>query len=599
MLSAQNYLNLVNVRGQAGKELKRVYRHLRRIDLFVAAYGKLYANRGAMTKGADPHDTIDGMSLEQIDHIITALATGTHRWQPNRRVTIPKANGKRRPLGIPGWRDKLLQEVMRMVLEAYYEPQFSPHSHGFRPQRGCHTALTEIVTTWGGTKWFIEGDIKGCFDNINHTVLLGLVAEKIKDNRLLKLIRELLAAGYLEKWQYHRTFSGTPQGGVVSPLLANIYLHELDQFIEHELMPDYNRGVKRASNGTYGKGCRAKARAKANGDITEHRRLTRQLQEIPTVDPTDPNYRRLKYVRYADDFILGFAGPQAEAEEIKARIRQFLAERLQLELSADKTLITHAQTQPARFLGYRLHIAQDDRKLTKTTKGGVKRRSINGLPLLSVPPEVKQQWLTEFMAADEPAPRPALLTWPDYDIVVWYEAQWRGLANYYTMAINCSALNYVRHILERSLVKTLASKHRCSVKQIYRRYRYKPPDGVQGIRVTVHREDKPPLQATFGTIPVHYRRRVTTLNDHRYTPILKTTELSTRLYNNQCELCGADEHIEVHHIRKLKDLRAQYRRGEMPAWVVTMIAIRRKTLVVCRSCHRQIHAGVYDGPRFD
>ena len=217
MAHNHKFIDIVHKLGTKGYPLTGVYRRIQDKELFLAAYGKLYANQGATTAGTDPEDTVDGMSVERIEEILTQLRDGTYRWKPVRRVEIPKTNGKTRPLGIPSWSDKLLQEVIRMVLEAYYEHKFSKRSHGFRPFRSCHTALKQIHHSWKGTKWFIEGDIKGCFDNIDHQILLNILARDIKDNRFLKLIRQMLQAGYLEKWQYHATYSGTPQGGIVSP----------------------------------------------------------------------------------------------------------------------------------------------------------------------------------------------------------------------------------------------------------------------------------------------------------------------------------------------------------------------------------------------
>jgi len=264
------------------------------------AYGKLYANQGATTAGTDPKDTVDGMSMERIEEILRQLHEGTYQWKPVRRVEIPKANGKKRPLGIPTWSDKLLQEVMRMVLEAYYEPRFSKYSHGFRPNRSCHTALKQIHHSWKGTKWFIEGDIKGCFDNIDHHVLLEILARNIKDNRFLKLIRQMLQAGYLEDWHYHGTYSGTPQGGVISPILANIFLNELDQYIESGLIPAYSKG-KRRVNPEYGRINKRMYYARKKGKKELVKELEMQRRQLSSGDPLDPDYRSLRYSRYADD----------------------------------------------------------------------------------------------------------------------------------------------------------------------------------------------------------------------------------------------------------------------------------------------------------
>lgn len=236
MRNAETVLGVIRERGKRGLPLEDVYRQLYNPDLYLRAYGRIYRNAGVLTPGTSP-ETVDAMSLAKIQALIAALRGERYRWTPVRRVSIPKKNGKTRPLGIPTWSDKLLQEVIRSLLEAYYEPQFSPHSHGFRPERGCHTALTQIQKGWTGTKWLIEGDIAGCFDNIDHAVLLTILRERIRDNRFLRLIEGLLRAGYCEQWRYHPTLSGTPQGGIVSPLLANLCLDRLDQFVETRLLP--------------------------------------------------------------------------------------------------------------------------------------------------------------------------------------------------------------------------------------------------------------------------------------------------------------------------------------------------------------------------
>jgi retron-type reverse transcriptase len=195
MQNADTVLHVIHERGKRGLPLERVYRQLFNPALFLRAYANLSGNKGALTPGGTTQETADGMSLAKIETIITALRHERYRWTPVKRVYIAKKNGTKRPLGLPPWSDKLVQEVIRLLLEAYYEPQFSNHSHGFRPGRGCHTALLEVTRHGKGTKWFIEGDIKGCFDNIDHTILLSILREKIHDNRFLRLVKNLCTAG--------------------------------------------------------------------------------------------------------------------------------------------------------------------------------------------------------------------------------------------------------------------------------------------------------------------------------------------------------------------------------------------------------------------
>jgi len=219
--------------------------------------------------------------------------------------SIRRPCGKLRPLGLPSWSSKILQEVIRQFLEAYYEPRFSDHSHGFRPGRGCHTALSKIVHTWKGVHWFIEGDISDCFGRLDHSVLLNILRENIHDNRFLRLVQSMLQAGYLEEWRWHETLSGAPQGGVCSPILSNIYLDKLDKFVETVLMPKDNRGERREPNPAYQQIKNAIDRAKRRGDRQALRQLRKQRRKLPSQNPQDPGYRRLHYVRYADDWLLG------------------------------------------------------------------------------------------------------------------------------------------------------------------------------------------------------------------------------------------------------------------------------------------------------
>jgi group II intron reverse transcriptase/maturase len=369
MQTAEVVLGVLRDRGRRGLPCDELYRQLWNKGLYLLAYGNLYGNSGAMTPGACG-ETADGMSEAKIGAIIEAMRHERYRFAPVRRVFIPKKNGKMRPLGLPSWSDKLVGEVVRLLLEAYYEPQFSDRSHGFRKKRGCHTALREVENTWTGAVWFIEGDITDCFGKIDHDILIGILAEHIHDNRFLRLIRNMLKAGYLDDWVYHETLSGTPQGGVLSPLLSNIYLNKLDQHVERELIPRYTRGEQRKRNPEYRRIEARRTRARQRGDRAAVRELARQMRALPSKDPADPEYRRLRYCRYADDHLLGFIGPKAEAEQVKAELARFLREELKLELNADKILITHARTRAARFLGYEIIVQHADTKFTRGRRQG-------------------------------------------------------------------------------------------------------------------------------------------------------------------------------------------------------------------------------------
>ena len=381
MQSAETVLDVLRERGRRGLLLEGLYRQLFNPQLYLLAYGRIYSNKGAMTPGPDV-ETADGMTLGKIERIIDALRHERYRFKPVKRHYIPKKDGKQRPLGLPSWSDKLVGEVVRLLLEAYYEPQFSDHSHGYRPARGCHTALSDVAINWTGTTWFIEGDISRCFDRLDHQVMVETLGEKIHDNRLLRLISQMLQAGYLEDWVWNTTLSGVPQGGVLSPCLSNVYLDRLDKFVETVLMPRYTRGVRRKPNPAYNRVRNAHHSARKRGDRTAARALRKQQRSLPVKDPCDSDYRRLRYVRYADDILLGFAGPKDEAEEIKSRLAQFLHDDLKLELSETKTLITHARTEAARFLGYEITTLHANHIIT----GG--RRVANGTIGLRVPGDV-------------------------------------------------------------------------------------------------------------------------------------------------------------------------------------------------------------------
>lgn len=574
----------------------RLYRYLLRPDLYFIAYQKLYSNNGAATEGID-RDTADGFSEAKVEKLIASLADESYCPKPSRRIYLKKPNGKRRPLGIPSFSDKLVQEVLRMVLEAVYEPIFSETSHGFRPGKSCHTALCYARYNLNGTRWFIEGDIKGCFDNINHEVLIRCIQKKIKDARLMKLIHKFLKAGYLEDFVYHNTYSGCPQGGIISPILANIYLHELDLYVA-ELSKGFQKPYKSRITAEYsrlsGKMTRVKQKikkAEEAGNMAEKERLLKELKKLrsqllktPCKSQTD---KEIRYVRYADDFIIGVRGSREDCEEIKRKLSCFIRDSLKMELSEEKTLITHSNTY-ARFLGYDMRIRRSN--VIKPNGRGTTQRTMSNHMELAVPlgdkiqpflfkhGVVKQKENGEL----EPVHRNDLLRLTDLEMVSAYDAELRGICNFYYLAGNFYKLHYLSYLMEYSCLKTLAFKHRCTIGKIKEKFSdkkggwcipYETKKGMKYLYLSKHSDCAKGKEAS-DTIP-----GMTMIHKHT------RSTLESRLKAKTCELCGCTEsrQFEIHHVNKLKNLK-----GKEP-WEVMMIAKRRKTMVVCYECHKKIH----------
>lgn len=596
MQKAEAILQAIRKLGEQRAPLTRVYRTLYSEDLYLAAYSKIYRNQGTMTPGTED-DTADGMSLKRVRSIIEALRFERYHFKPVRRAEIPKKSGiGKRKLGLPNFTDKLVQEVLRMILEAYYEPRFRDSSHGFRTGRGCHTALRRIKQSFRASAWFIEGDIKGCFDNIDHNILMNLLARDIHDGRLLGLIRQGLKAGVMEDWQYHRTYSGTPQGGILSPLLANVFLHELDAFVEDTLVPRYTQGAKRRVHPQYKSLQTDIARARRQGNTQLAEEFAQQRRSLPSLDNHDPNFRRLRYIRYADDFILSFIGSRAEAEVIKQEISAFLKSSLHLEMSTEKTLITNAHSEHAQFLGYAISIFHADDKITRNTRNSeIKRRAANGKVRLGVPYGLADEIAQRYMRRGKPVSDAAMLAFSDAHIIDNYQNRYRGLAEYYKYAVDRHQLGSLKNIMQAALVKTLMGKYKLSVSKVYRKYRGTVT--VNGREYTTLQVVVPTKHGTrtiyWGAIPLTSVEIVTgQLDDNKFVSFAYRSDLVNRLQADKCELCGSRQDCEVHHVRKLSDLKRRWAgRKEKPEWVTRMIAMERKTLVVCRHCHRKIHAG--------
>jgi group II intron reverse transcriptase/maturase len=595
MQKAEKVLDIISDRGKRKLPLYRIYRLLYNKELFLIAYKNIYSNNGAMTKGVT-NETVDGMSIAKIDRIIGQLKREAYRFKPVRREYIKKKGSKKqRPLGLPTWSDKLLQEVIRLILNAYFDPQFSNTSHGFRSNRGCHTALDSIRARdgWKSVRWFVEGNIRDCFGSIDHSILLGILAEKVKDNRFLRLMEQFLKSGYMEDWKYNTTLSGCPQGGILSPLLSNIYMDKFDQFMEERILPTYNRGGKRAENKAYKALRKQMEKYMRHQDWETVKELNKQSQSIPSKDTNDPTFRRLHYIRYADDWLLGFSGPKQEAIKVKEEIKTFLAERLNLTLSEEKTLITHAKAEKARFLGYDIHVLQQDAKHDKRGQ-----RSINGAIGLRVPDEKMKDKARQYKKGGKPTHRKERTVNSDFDIIAQYQSEFRGFAQYYLLAYNAHQLHGLKRTMELSLARTLANKYKTTVNKVFKKYRTtRETDGkcYKVLQTEVERVGKKPLVAYFGGFRLGFRKDAI-IEDTLPTGNVYSikSQLIDRMLKDTCELCESSGNIEMHHVKKLRDLEKNGRK-EKPEWMRRMIAMRRKTLAVCHECHTSIHLGTYNG----
>ena len=599
MRSPERVLNSLNEHSKdSSYKFERLYRLLFNEELFYVAYQKIASNEGSTTKGSDGR-SIDGMSLARIETLIASLKDESYQPHPSRRVHIPKKNGKMRPLGIPAFEDKLVQEVVRMILEAIYEGHFETTSHGFRPKRSCHTALLHIQKTFNGAKWFIEGDIKGFFDNIDHDVLVQILRERISDDRFIRLIRKFLKAGYVEDWTFHNTYSGTPQGGIVSPILANIYLDKLDKYVK-EYIRHFDKGTKRRSG-------------KESNDLTnERKRTVRKLRKVkdgaekaalvarlkaieqeraafPSGDEMDGSYRRLKYIRYADDFILGVIGSKEDAQRIKEDIKSFLSASLALELSEEKTLITHTG-KSAKFLGYEITVTRNNHQ--RRDVQGRLRRTYGKRVRLNVSMATLRDKLLEYGAMEiklrngkeiwKPKCRSGLIFNDDLEILDRYNRETVGFCNYYLIANNYVVLHNFRYIMEYSMYKTFAGKYRSTVRKINKKYRLNK-------LFTVKSEQKGVIKSrTF--YQTRFNRPTTACNgrcdiEPYSIADVSRTNLTDRLKAEKCELCGATGKLIMHHVRNLKDLKGK------ESWKRLMSARKRKTIALCPSCHRLRHLG--------
>ena len=576
-----------------GYRFERLYRNLYNPEFYLTAYQNIAKSQGSMTPGVDGI-TLDGMSMARISRIINSLKNHSYRPNPARRVYIEKKNSsKKRPLGIPSNDDKLVQEVVRMILEAIYEPNFASNSHGFRPGRSCHTALNEITAKFTGVNWMIEGDIKACFDSFDHHVLIDLLRRRIQDEYFISLMWKFLRAGYLEQWNHNVTYSGTPQGSGMSPILANIYLHELDVYVMNLKTEFDTAAEKRTKNRAYVNASAALRYAKkrvennhSKENVRKYKSLQKAMMAMPSKEVKDENYKRIQYNRYADDFLIGVIGSKEDAVCVKAKVKAFLTEKLKLTMSEEKTRVTHSSAL-VRYLGYDVTVSKS--RETKRCKQGL-RRVWAGSVFIYIPHKKWASKLLEYKAIRIVKGEDGKETWKaihrnnllfrsEVKIISKYNAEIRGLYNFYRLASNVYVLNNFFYMMRNSCFKTFASKYRTKTREIRHKYIV---DGVFGVNYMTKAGEKRCEFYHDGFTQNKSPAPAYTDVIAEYRHYAKKNSLAGRIRKGICEMCMKQEQeIHMHHVKKLKDLT-----GNKPSERL-MMEIRRKSLALCEGCYEK------------
>ena len=578
-----------------------LYRLMYKEDLYILAYEQIKSKPGNMTPGTDG-ETLDGISLETIREIIQEMKTEQFQFKPVRITFIPKANGKMRKLGIPCVRDKIVQQVMYLILTAIYDspntPYFRETSHGFRQNRSCHTALREIRRKWSAANWLIEGDIRACFDEIHHGTLVTILKKKIQDQRFLNLIWKLLHAGYMDLHGARKdSLIGSPQGGILSPILANVYLHELDEFVE-ELRQKREKGENKGRSLAYQSLSKAKAKLVAQGKTKtrEFKALVQKMRALPSTNVNDPEFIRIKYLRYADDWIIGLSGSHALAEEIKQEVKIFLHDHLKLTLNEEKTRITNARTEEAFFLGTILKMGNSGvAKVTLSatiTGKRVKRRSTGWETVMKAPMPKLLKRLSErgFCTKEgKPLPRSGWAYLDVDQIISLYNGVNRGIQNFYRFTDNWRQLGRIQYILRFSLAMTLARKLQITTSQVFKRFGKQPTYVIKGKE---GKEDR--------TISFYYNQDWAKKREAfqiGISPDIDRIQSAIRMRTRSklgrpCCICGeTPRQIVMHHVRHIRKLS---NKREATGFNRILRMLNRKQIPVCETCHRKIHRGEYD-----
>ena len=558
----------------------KVFHIVKDVDNLLAAYNKIKSYPGNSTPGSD-ETTLDGLDLKWFKETNRALGSGAFQFKPARRVEIPKPKGGTRPLGVASPREKVVQESIRMVLEAVFEPSFKDCSHGFRPKKSCHTAHNDIKMKFAAVNWFIEGDISKCFDTFDHSLLIAAVSKRIPDPQFIQLLYKALKAGYLFQGKLFQSPTGTPQGSVISPILCNVYLQALDCFME-ELISKFNIGKRRKTDPAYRKLTRMPGRTTK---VHKEGRNSKMGKDI--------DYKRARYVRYADDFLIGVIGSKEDCIEIRKTVADFLRNELKMELNLEKTKITHAATERARFLGMELRITPNDKKpyrqIVRGNQTYLARTTTRPqllAPISDIIAKLRERGMVRkgFSATRWGKAIPFEIG----QIVNLMRSIWLGLWNFYGIADNAHKLGVVFNLVRMSCVLTLASKLKLKTKAaVFKKF-------GRNLTITVNEKGGKRTIAQFEGRPSLVRKR--NLPRPGLDPLIQVEQLTKATYrsralmNSNCLICKREENIEMHHLKHIRTIGIK-----LDYWGKMMARMNRKQIPVCRACHNEIHRGNYSG----
>lgn len=541
-------------------------------NFLIAAWARIRSNSGSLTLALNK-ETLDGITLSWFEETANTMQNGIFQFSPSRRIYIPKSDGKKRPFTIPSPRDKIVQEAMRLLLMLVFEGDFSKNSHGGVSGRGCHTALNQIKMEFAHDNWFIEGDIDQQFLSLDHQVLVNLLKTKIDDQAFIDIIYKYLRVGFGESPdKIVKMRMGTTQGGVLSPVLANIYMTPFDKWVERDLIPKYTKGKRKKANPVYTKMIRS-------GKVTEH--------SIHSKYAHDRNFIRLHYVRYADDFIMGLNSPKIYCKQIVDECKIFLFEQLKLTLNIEKTKITHSQLDSAIFLGYRVHKTKLSKmKISYNSKNQLSRRTTNtildGLIDRIVKKLNERGYTTNKKKIGSPTRNGRFINHTLYDMIEHFKMVERGILQYYKLANNYGRVAArVHYILKYSCALTIASKMKLTtLRRVFNKY---------GKNLNI-KDESGKIITKYPT--VDYRRP----KKFSIAPILDYSSLEAYIdqydrrvqrgrkdLKSPCVLCGSNREIEIHHVRKLSKTKRKDYLSSM------MSRMNRKQVPVCKKCHIKIH----------